>query len=178
MKELLYKIEMETNSDLKHTYIKHLKSLLEKLDIGCVRWMSSVLRVLSSCLEAPTLNGKEDYRINGIQTLQLVLKLGEERIKYHAKRIYEMLIRLLYETSKALTNGSGESINKLHEECVITLKFCSKHASEEFIVLCDGMNKVKVNQHFDTVIKSIFDDLLPNQNSNNSDSLVLCMQKP
>ena len=41
MKELLYKIEMETNSDLKHTYIKHLKSLLEKLDIGCVRWMSS-----------------------------------------------------------------------------------------------------------------------------------------
>ena len=41
MKELLYKIEMESNFELKHTYCNHLKSLIKMLDIGCVRWMSS-----------------------------------------------------------------------------------------------------------------------------------------
>ena len=41
MKELLYKIELESNFELKHTYCKHLKTLIKMLDIGCVRWMSS-----------------------------------------------------------------------------------------------------------------------------------------
>ena len=41
MKELLYKIEMESSFELKHTYCKHLKSLIKMLDIGSVRWMSS-----------------------------------------------------------------------------------------------------------------------------------------
>ena len=41
MKELLYKIEMESDFELKYTYCNHLKSLIKMLDIGCVRWMSS-----------------------------------------------------------------------------------------------------------------------------------------
>jgi len=41
LKELLYKMEMETDFELKHTYCRHLKSLIEMLDIGCIRWMSS-----------------------------------------------------------------------------------------------------------------------------------------
>ena len=114
--------------------------------------------------------------------MQLVLELGKERIKYHAKTVFEMQIRLLFETSKSLKDNANESLLKLHEECVHSLKFCSQNASKEFMVLCDGMDKVEVNQHFDSVIKSIFDDLLQKEKdtvlSNDDDSFVLCMQKP
>jgi len=140
-----------------------------------------VLRVLSNFLESPISNGKEEQNIDAIQTLQLILLLGKERIKYHAKTVFEMLVRLLYETSKALRNNSNELLLKLLEECANSLKYCSKHAAKEFMILCDGMDKVEVNQHFDSVIKSIFDDLLQKENDVNSitnDSFVLCMQKP
>lgn len=139
-----------------------------------------MLRILSGCLESPISN--VEYSIDGVQTLQLVLKFGKERIKVHAKTVFEMLIRLLFETSKGLKDNTKEGVLKLHEECVHSLKFCSQNASKEFMVLCDGMDKVEVNQHFDSVIKSIFDDLLQKEKdtvlSNDDDSFVLCMQKP
>lgn len=181
MKELLYKMEMETNFEVKHAYCKHLKTLIEALDIGCVRWMSSVLRILSSCLEAPTLRGNEEYRSDGLQTLQSILTLGKARIKIHSKTIFELLLRLLYETSKALKDNSCDIYVKLHEECANSLKFSVSHAPEEFKLLCDGMDKVEVNHYFDSVIKSIFNNLLQkeeNVDAINNDSFVLCMQKP
>lgn len=41
IKELLYKIEMETQATSKRAYIKQLKPVIEALGIGCVRWMAS-----------------------------------------------------------------------------------------------------------------------------------------
>ena len=40
-KELLYKLEMESKMDLKRAYCKQLKAVIEALNIGCVRWMTS-----------------------------------------------------------------------------------------------------------------------------------------
>ena len=139
------------------------------------------MRILSSSLEAPNLHGNVEYHIDGLQTLQALLTLGKERINIHAKTIFELLIRLLYETSKGLKNHSNDSYLKLHEECANSLRFCTLHAPEEFKILCDGMDKVKVNEYFDGVIKAIFINLLEKEESVNvinDDSFVLCMQKP
>ena len=127
------------------------------------------------------MRGNEEYRSDGLQTLQSILTLGKARIKNHSKTIFELLLRLLYETSKALKDNSCDIYVKLHEECANSLKFSVSHAPEEFKLLCDGMDKVEVNHYFDSVIKSIFNNLLQkeeNVDAINNDSFVLCMQKP
>jgi len=181
-KELLYKLDMETKLDIKRAYFRQLKPLIEALDVGCIRWMSSMLRVISTCLEYPDSDETEDYRVDGLQALEVLLKHGVPRIRLHAKSVFEMLLRLLYETSKNLNNDPKESLRKLHDMCSKCLIFSAKTAPEEFKILCDGMDKVEVNKYFDSVIKSIFNNILTEEKKNTSTiddgSFTLCMQKP
>lgn len=181
-KELLYKLDMETNHDVKRAYFRQLKPLIEALDVGCIRWMSSILRVISTCLEYPDSYGTEEYRVDGLNALEVLLKFGEPRIRFHAKTIFEMLLRLLYETSKNLNNDLNENTTTLHDMCSKCLIFSADVAPEDFKTLCDGMDKVKVNKYFDSVIKTIFNNIMTEEKKKASkidnDTFTMCMQKP
>jgi len=158
-KELLYKIEMETKIDLKRAYCKQLKPLVEALCIGCVRWMTSILRVISSYLDYPESCGIEDIRIDGLEALQALLQFGKPRVQFHAKTIFEMLLRLLYDITKKMDSSANDNQKLLYSKCSELLKLSATFAPSEFILLCDGMEHVKVNEYFDSVIKNVFTEI-------------------
>ena len=93
-----------------------------------------------------------------------------------------MLLRLLYETSKNLNDDPTDSIRKLHDMCSKCLIFSAKIASDEFKLLCDGMDKVEVNKYFDSVIKDIFNNIVDEKKKDtctmDNGTFALCMQKP
>ena len=133
-------------------------------------------------MEYPNTCETQEYRIDGLQALEVLLKFGKPRIKIHAKSIFEMLLRLLYETSKNLQKDSTENSTILHDMCSKCLIFSAEVAPEEFKILCDGMDKVKVNKYFDSVIKSIFNNIMTEEKKKattiDNDTFTLCMQKP
>ena len=61
-----------------------------------------------------------------------------------------MLIRLLYEYAKS---GGDRRALALTKRCFLSM---AGLARDEFLVLCDGMDKVKVCDEFDSVIKEAF----------------------
>lgn len=93
-----------------------------------------------------------------------------------------MLLRLLYETSKNLNNDLNENTTTLHDMCSKCLIFSADVAPEDFKTLCDGMDKVKVNKYFDSVIKTIFNNIMTEEKKKASkidnDTFTMCMQKP
>lgn len=144
--------------------------------------MFSVLRIISIYLEYPDSTVAEECRIDSLQALLVLLQLGEPRVRFHAKTIFEMLIRLLYETSKNIITGPNEKQRMLFDLCSECLKLGAQFAPDEFKLLCDGMEHVNVNEHFNSVIKCVFtgfsiEDTNSIQTLDNT-SLLLCMQKP
>ena len=133
-------------------------------------------------MEYPDSYETEEYRVDGLQALDALLKFGKPRIKIHAKQIFEMLLRLLYETSKNLHKDLTENSTILHDMCSKCLIFSAEVAPGEFKILCDGMDNVKVNKHFDSVIKTIFNNIMTEEKKKSStidsDTFTLCMQKP
>jgi hypothetical protein len=95
-KKLLYNMETESNPELKHFYGQKLLQLLPFLGLGTVRWLSTLLPIISTHTQIP------HCRQDGLIILSNILdvcsaKKAEERIKFHVDTIYEPLIRLLYD---------------------------------------------------------------------------------
>ena len=89
-------METESNPELKHFYGQKLLQLLPCLGLGTVRWLSTLLPIISTHTQIP------HCRSDGLIILSNILdvckaKKAEERIKFHVDTIYEPLIRLLYD---------------------------------------------------------------------------------
>ena len=110
-------------------------------------------------------SNNEECRVNCLQALLVVLRLGEARVKFHAKTIFEMLIRLLYETSKSIAVKPNETKAHLFDLGSDCLKLSAKYAPDEFKLLCDGMDNLNVNEPFNNAITNIF-TILSEQSTN------------
>ena len=120
-----------------------------------------------------------ESHIEGLEALHALLKIAEPRVKCHARTIFEMLIRLLYEITKSVKCESDERHQTLFNICAKCLKLSAKFAPDEFKLLCDKMNEIEVNKHFDTVIKDIFFDItLETTKVTDDNTFTICMQKP
>lgn len=92
-KKLLYTMETESKLDLKRFYGHQLShALLPALGLGSVRWLSSILSVISNYAELIDV----ECRLAGLECLSIILNVCEQRVRFHAEIIYEILIRLLY----------------------------------------------------------------------------------
>lgn len=147
-KKLLYSLETETKIELKRIYASLLSNLLTNIQEGAIRWMTSILGVIST-----HLTESSDHRLRRIalQNLLLVLELCEQRVKFHAEVIFEALVRLLYELRKVPEKSADD--DELFQTAARALKLAAKIASEEFSLLFDGIELVAVDESFDQVMR-------------------------
>ena len=142
---------------MKRLYIKQLKTLLKNLDVGVVRWLTTLFQVISTYTEFVDY----DCRKDALENLLVILDLGKERIKFHADVIYELLIRLLYEISQNNKNPEknintnieeSEEIFSLAAQALLKAALLSP---DEFRLNFDSIETVSVNESFDKEIHNV-----------------------
>ena len=142
---------------MKRLYIKQLKTLLKNLDVGVVRWLTTLFQVISTYTEF----GDYDCRKDALENLLVILDLGKERIKFHADVIYELLIRLLYEISQNNKNPEKNINTKVEESEEIfslaaqALLKAALLSPDEFRLNFDSIETVSVNESFDKEISNV-----------------------
>ncbi len=118
----------------------------------------SVLSVLGNYLAFPD-PCDEETRISSIAIVSIIATVAPGRVSTHAKEFFEPLIRVIYEVSRQIScqEYPGE-ISKfdLFEKCRECLRLCATKAPKEFLKLCSGLDKVKINPAFDEAVQTIF----------------------
>ena len=143
-KKLFYNIQTETQQELKLFYGQQLKELLPCLGIGTVRWMSTILEIISDFTE-----NSRCLRHEGLEILSIVLELCEDRVKFHVDIIYQTLIRCLYDLG-------GDDNNSTHSGSQIDQRFSSFSRAENLYTFfffqffrfspCDAISEVIIGQ--------------------------------
>ena len=147
--KFLYKMQTETQLELKQLYIIQLKVLLKNLNLGVVRWLTTLLQVISSYTELIDV----ECRRGALENLLLILDLCKDRVKFHTDDIYEPLIRLLYELSQRV-EADDESQKTFNLASEALLK-SALYSPTEFRLNFDSVEFVAVNETFDRVIHNI-----------------------
>lgn len=152
-KRLFYSMATESQVGLKRCYGKQMEPLIRGLGRGCVRWLTTIFRVVSSYTEVSDPD-QEEFRIDILKCTMLVLDLAKERVEFHAKTIFEILVRLLYEVSKQSTTN-----NTLYDTTVDCFLKAAIVAPNQFRTLFKGIDETSVNANFDSVMNRTFEAL-------------------
>ena len=125
------------------------------MQVGLVRWLTTLLQVISAYTEFVDYECRKD----ALENLLVILDLGKERIKYHADVIFELLIRLLYEISqnnhsetKNIDDEKSKEIFSLASQALLETALLSPN---EFRLNFDSIETVSVNESFDKEIHNV-----------------------
>jgi len=145
--KLLENLALSSDPETRRCYASHLTQLVALQGVRFVRWQTRFFDAASTALAI------EDFetRLAILEAVEKVLEVCGEQVRPHARSALEMLLRLLYEYAKA--GGDDDRAFTLTKRCFLRV---AGVAREEFAVLCDGMDKVKVCQEFDSVINEAF----------------------
>ena len=125
-KKMLYSMQIETQKDMKQLQMKHLTTLLRNLDLGTVRWLTTILNLFSQYVTEPY----DEVLVNDtLENLLVIEELCKERVKFHTDVIYELLVRLLYDLSKEDTSSTKHKTFQLASKA---LELAAKESPEEF----------------------------------------------
>ena len=148
--KLLEQMEMEAKVDVKRCYARLMFDLLTLLDTRVIRWMSRLVRVFDSFLAYPDCH-QEEIRILTLENMKLAFHLGGDVLNRHARDLYEMLFRVLYECSK----DGGEVGDLLFYPCLETIQVLLEGSEDEFRSLSVGLDLLMVNEKFDAAVKTL-----------------------
>ncbi len=108
------------------------------------QFVFAVLRVIANVTEFSDPEN-EAFRVDALENLHLILELCEDRVKWHAKTILEMLTRLLYE----FTKNQNQTLLQLSTSA---FKKTAILAPDEFNALFESIEEISVNAEFDSIV--------------------------
>lgn len=94
---------------------------------------------------------KETFRIEILRNLEYVIDQVEDAINVHARDIFELLTRLLFDLSK--DEKRNEELFQMTGKCLLK---SAQSAPKEFRALFSGMEDEQVNPVFDQLYRETF----------------------
>ena len=144
--KVLENLALSSDPATRRCHASHLPQLVSLQGVRFVRWQTRFFDAASAALAVDDL----ETRLAVLEATEKVIEVCGEQVRPHARPALEMLIRLLYEYAKS---GGDQGALALTKRCFLSM---AGLARDEFLVLCDGMDKVKVCDEFDSVIKEAF----------------------
>ncbi|KAM4036313.1 TELO2-interacting protein 2 isoform 2-T2 [Anomaloglossus baeobatrachus] len=128
MQIVLTNMEMEHRIVLRRLYAQKLLLLLKSLQVGIIRHMKRLLRVIVGYLEVAD-GTEESARISMLENLKLTIKFAWPRIPPRLPLLVKALIKLMYEVSvESYPNSVSVTSALAHGsmECLLFLDYCTK----------------------------------------------------
>ena len=153
---------MTTNQQVKTIYYKNLINYIKQMNVFTCRHLEKLLTVTFDCgLENSKINfdfeGRHDLLEKCLELLQVILDTCSLRVNWHARRIINFLIKLLYFSCLEITNYTRT--NKFTQH-IINIIRNSKLIDLHFRNELNALKENKLNLKFIALIDEILNETL------------------
>lgn len=153
---------MTTNQQVKTIYYKNLIHYIKQMNVFTCRHLEKLLTVTFDCgLENSKINfdfeGRHDLLEKCLELLQVILETCSHRVNWHARRIINFLIKLLYFSCLEITNYTRT--NKFTQH-IINIIRNSKLIDLHFRNELNALKENKLNLKFIALIDEILNETL------------------